>query len=80
MSQDIETKFLSRIKRKMGACQLGDLTGFNETTNMNGTIILANYQVQCSNGIMTENFEFHLVNGVPKLSQYNAQSPLLLVD
>jgi hypothetical protein len=80
MSQDIETKFLSRIKRKMGTCPLGDLTGFNETTNMNGTIILANYQMQCSNGIMTENFEFHLVNGVPKLSKYNAQSPLLLVD
>jgi hypothetical protein len=58
MSQDIETKFFSRIKRKMGACQLGDLTGFNETTNMNGTVILAatKFSVRTVSWLRTSNF------------------------
>ena len=79
-TRDVLHGYLSRIRRKMGACTASHGSGFNINSDAKGTFMSLQRETQCANGPLQEDFNWQMVNGNAILVEYTAKSPQLSVD
>ena len=66
------------LHRKLGAYKSSNSVGWNENMNTNGTVVTVDYAGTYERGKTEERFQFLIVNGKPKLLNFNINSPALL--
>ena len=73
-------QFLTRVRRKLGACQYTGPTSWSVNTNSSGTFVTVFYHGQCANGAADETLRWKVEAGVAHLMAMHMNSPLLLTD
>jgi hypothetical protein len=78
--REANREIFARLRRKMGKCTASQNTGLLVTSNTQGTYVTTTYRTDCEKGPLEETIIWSVENQRVKLWQYNATSPLLLVD
>jgi hypothetical protein len=79
-SAETVTKFIARVRRKLGPCHSSEPTGWNWISNANGTFVTVKYTDRCANGSADERLVWRVVDREALLVSIDFASPLLLTD
>jgi len=80
IGRDVSIAFMTRVHRKMGACQQAPASVAGMTVNTNGSFVTTVSTRSCEKGNLAEQFVWRVTGGTAKLIGYNANSPSLLTD
>lgn len=74
------TRFITAVRRKLGAEVSAKRTGWNVQANTSGSFVTLTYDTKFEKGTGAETFRIRISGGKGQVEGYNVNSPALVVD
>ena len=74
-SEEELVRLLKSVNEKLGKVRVAHLSGYRVIVNPKGTYVMLSYDTEFTTGRATEQFTWHIMDGVAALLNYNINSP-----